>query len=446
MERLMHSSLTRVISCFGMLWLLGCAAGSVQAPTTPVQPADTGDIDTAAPSESGDTGPGAPSFDCPSLETCWSASWFTIRQVVTDFEPSNTGHDVAVLPGTVSRLVVGAPHGPGFVLGGSNFSNIAALELDGAPGWSLFFSHQAQYFVDPVPQASGANPFRVARMGSSVVLPGDVTGDGEEDVVALSDAPYAEVPGALLFPGPVPDFDTVEINQNDPSVVSGDLDVFDGARCGDLTGDGIAELVVDDGIVVGPIGETEPNPFARDVPLQGRVFEIDDRAEPGCLWADGGAVHLLTSVDAGALVTTTLFTTSGDPAAMHAVEGTGGEMMTAIALTEGGTHRVEIRETVSSTPTTIPIVDPPRSVLMVDLDGDAQSEVLVGTTTTLHVFDAQGTVRGTWAIDGADEPPGFRLLLADVQLGPDKELILSAPWANNEGLVFVFPLPLEPQP
>jgi len=84
--------------------------------------------------------------------------------------------------------------------------------------------------------------------GHEIVSTGDVTGDGTPDL-AIAESPLPERGDGewAVFAGP--DFATSSFLDGWPTKA-------DGSTCGDLTGDGIAELCTTDGVVSGPLNAT----------------------------------------------------------------------------------------------------------------------------------------------------------------------------------------------
>ncbi len=102
------------------------------------------------------------------------------------------------------------------------------------------------------PDDDGA-PYYATRIGTEVVLPGDVTGDGEPDVLLFTDDRDGDLDEpAYLYPGP----HSGEMNIIDPGVLPiAGPDGWNGVHCGDLDANGVDELCMTSGVVFGPVGE-----------------------------------------------------------------------------------------------------------------------------------------------------------------------------------------------
>jgi len=431
----MTSSFTRKVAVLLCAHIVsGCAGGSV-----PVVPVDT-DGDS-------DSGP-VQLWTCADLESCFSVT--AVR--LDTSQGALGGHDIGVTSGTSRRLVLSAPNQPDYMPETGSLSLIALFEVDPAVEDIEVPTAYVQILAYPIPRPDGTYPPYVTRMGSSLVLPGDVTGDGEPDLVTLSDVLVDAVPGVRVFPGPFgppmlnAPYSSPPYYADSPSVPVGDAGTsLDGARCGDLNSDGVDDLVLDDGIVLGPI-VADLGALARDYDLGGRVFEIDDRAAPGCIWVGAGEVKLLSAVTSDGPVTATLYTTAGMATAAHFTEFAG-NLVSALALTESGAHRVEVRTTPTADPLVVPLTGEATAVLWIDLDEDGTPELMVGTADALTVYDAAGAPRGVWSTPRAGRRPvGYRLMAADVVGDQGKELVVANPWGGyvETGEVYVFALPLTP--
>jgi hypothetical protein len=138
----------------------------------------------------------------------------------------------------------GGQSGPEFPL--SSYVFIHALDNGALSPAVGGIGHAEPVFPD-------AGVYGFPAIGVRVFLPGDVTGDGAEDVVAVDADPAFEMGGPVIVAtGP---FDVAATGAWNGGVVAltGAGRPWSGAPCGDVSGDGLADLCLDTGVIFGPV-------------------------------------------------------------------------------------------------------------------------------------------------------------------------------------------------
>lgn len=235
-----------------------------------------------------------------------------------------------------------------------------------------------------------------SRLGSSLVAPGDLTGDGVEDLVLIDDSRSYQLPGNVyVVPGP---HDTgLHRRFNDPGMVPLERPgTVLGARCGDVDGDGRADLCLTSGISSGPVTTASTQSVtwssldahaiaAADLDGDGNtelllwddltstLWRLDDLSpgdrSPSSGWVGpgGSTVRALTTADA-----------DGD-----------GTPDFAIGVADGETHRTYVVTNPDPGPledALVVVEGPVDALLLTDLDDDGATDLLIGGGDDVRVF------------------------------------------------------------
>jgi len=239
-----------------------------------------------------------------------------------------------------------------------------------------------------------------SRIGTEVVLPGDVTGDDEPDVLLFTDDRDGDLEEpAYLFPGPL--LGNVYIQDAEVLPISGP-DGWNGTHCGDLDGNGVDELCLTSGVVFGPVGDS-PEPTltwsgsdaaalgisAADLDADGVNELIITGSEASAVVRlsalEPGDVELESAAEATWTAPTGVFPTilagddlDGDGQGDIAVAWSDGTTTTVFLLTSPGGGTINEAATTIRVPTTTMVVG--------DLDGDQAQDLVVGGEGSVRVF------------------------------------------------------------
>ncbi len=325
---------------------------------------------------------------------------------ITDLAPSVTWSatcdqrlGASLTSGPGARLVIGGPsRGSEYWEDTENSTIYLINSLIGSLSGGTIARAEGDYVSD-----SGG--YANTLLGTEVVLPGDVTGDGEPDLLAFTspgDSDLSEP--AYLFPGPLLGSHSV----TDPGVlpVAG-RDAWSGVRCGDLDGNGVDELCHASGVAFGPVG---PSP------------------EPGLTWsaADPAGMRIAAADLDGDGVNDLLL---ADPASSALVR-----------LTSFAAGDVDLASAAEAT-WTAPMGHATAMVAGDDLDGDGRGDIAVawndGAATTVYLLvDAGGSAMDEAAT--AIALPAVALTTGDLDSDGVAELA-----AGGDGSVWVFSGPIE---
>ncbi|MCB9687838.1 MAG: FG-GAP repeat protein [Alphaproteobacteria bacterium] len=300
-------------------------------------------------------------------------------------------------------------------------------------------------------------------LGTEVLAPGDVTGDGVDDLLAFDTVRPPRTTGYLV-PGPL---GSRRVHGDDPGVLPL-LGPHRGTRCGDVTGDGRADLCLDTGVVPGPVVDpvTPTVTWSGFDPSDARMVAGDldgDGRNELFLWDRGGAaVRVLTAFPPGDHALGTLATRSisappdGSVSALEIggdLDGDGRDDLLVAWLSDELGGRVWI----VTDPAATSLEDAwatwegaANAVAVGDLNGDGVDDLVLGGEVALPGLDRSGTqtvsvlfgplhagrlteadVTVTWlgaTLDG-DLPDGFghALELFDVDGDGQHDLVVSAP-------------------
>jgi hypothetical protein len=373
---------------FAFVVLVGCGAGEDSDPLAPV--------DTGPPA---DTGTPVTELE-PSVT--WSA-WYDQR----------LGASLTAGPG--ARLVIGGP-----ATGGTAWEDIeepTIFLIDSLIGdlrSGAFGRLEGSYYPG---WGAGVRTL----LGTEVLLPGDVTGDGEPDLVAFTAPgdPFLYEP-AYLLPGPLQG--SHHVMDADVLPVAGP-DGWSGAYCGDLDHNGVDELCMSSGVVFGPVGHVpEPTLTWSGADAEGIRIAAADSDGDGVselLLADpsSSSLHRLSALAPGDLdlataAAATWSAPAGAPTAIVAgddLDGDGaGDIV--VAWGDGATARVYLLVDAAGgafegAATTLEL--PAAALTAGDFDGDRAVDLAVGGEATVRLFS------------GPLEPGVFEAGLAAVRLiGP----------------------------
>ncbi len=302
---------------------------------------------------------------------------------------------------------------------------------------------------------SGA-PYYATRIGTEVVLPGDVTGDGEPDVLLFTDPGDGDLDEpAYLYPGP----HSGEMNITDPAVqpVFGP-DGWNGTHCGDLDGNGVDELCLSSGVVFGPVGPaaelslTWSGTAASDVEIA--AADLDGDGVKELLVADGGASSLvaLSALEPGDLELASAAwaawtTPAGEAQAILAgddLDGDG-EGDIALAWSDGRSSAVYLLTStdggvVDEAATTIRV--PATAMTVGDFDGDGSQDLAVGGEGSVRafagpleagVFEARCAAAQLVGTQHPDDGFGHALETLRIDGSSSDQLVVGAPDTLEDG-------------
>jgi hypothetical protein len=298
--------------------------------------------------------------------------------------------------------------------------------------------------ITGAPQLLTARSAGGSQLGVVTVCPGDVTADGEPEVLAVDR--WSVLPERVyLFSGP---FVEDQYAEEDAAPIAWP-DTERGAACGDVSGDGTDDLCLNTGIALGPVAD----PITADVTWSGvanpseiRVAgaDLDDNGQRELLVTEPAAlaVHRLTTLLPGDLDLATSAATTWTAPALPTVLSADGDLdgdglddlvvawdsAVAVATDLSGGDLAGAHAVLS-----LPGV---QDLATGDVDGDGADDLIVGTVGEVRIYlgplsagplteaDADKLLVGQ---QHPDDEFGHALLASDLDGDGDAELVVGAP-------------------
>ncbi|MCB9690871.1 MAG: hypothetical protein H6736_03560 [Alphaproteobacteria bacterium] len=302
-------------------------------------------------------------------------------------------------------------------------------------------------------------PPHPSRLGRGMLLPGDLDGDGEADLILLDDTDTGDAWGNTVFvPGPFeqPSSPNDARQIGSPGVLTWIVPgVTDGTPCGDIDQDGDIDLCLDAGVMFSPLDAASTvgaswGPGRHLVPLP------DPLADGGVLLYDAATGHVGRVTHVGAdgpdepVITAPI---AGTPVvwAVHEDAGTTTVLYAADAAGVPTLGLVRLGDTAPLFSTPLP--EMPTALALVDVDGDDIPDPVIGAPGSVTLRSGAdlrcttGTLTIPWEYSPA-YPTVTGLWVGDVD-GGGPELIVGNPRENrssntDHGAVYVLHLPLVP--
>ncbi len=309
----------------------------------------------------------------------------------------------------------------------------------------------------------GAFPPATPRTGADAISPGDITGNGADDLVLLEDTSVGhEFGNVLVFPGPLigPDVAIERGYDDDDTIVLTVPGVTHGAPCGDLNADGVDDLCLSSGIILGPVTSSS----TIDLPMEGGILRQNSpsTSSVGFLRWDADARELSLVEGVGLDSELVVGGTSGglDQSSSAWFVSPGSDATTVLyAYSEGQEHFVNAIRVGEATPfLTVATGDLAEEIAYADVTGDGVRDVVAAAASVLTVWDGAAALggrscaAGTIRVPTPDSGLGEEMLVAELHGGGHPELVIGAPREIVEtdggpgalGSTYLLRLPLDP--